>query len=63
MIEIARNKLEYAYRINPYVPNHIDRRENKRGARWFTHSRYGTAGEAVAALLKLGKPAAKDEAK
>lgn len=49
-IEINRNT-KYTYRLNPFQPRMIDRRENKRGARWAHYSRHDTTFAAIEALM------------
>lgn len=56
MIEINRAGSIYIYKINEYAPTEIDYRKNRHYARWYFHSRYHSAQEAVAALMMLEKP-------
>lgn len=49
-IEINRNT-QYTFRINPFQPRNIDRRENKHNARWKHWHTYGSTYEAINALL------------
>lgn len=52
----------YVYRIDPSIPTVIERKANKRYAKWSTYATYDTAEEAHAAWFKLGRMQ-KDEAK
>lgn len=52
----------YAYRINPYNNRQIERKPNKRYAKWSTYATYDTPEEAHAAWFKLGRMQ-KDDAK
>lgn len=53
-IEVSRTSF-WIYRICPTDPLLIERRENKRGARWTWYARRDTVNETRAALLRLGK--------
>lgn len=52
-IEMQRKDSPYIYRLNPDTPQVIDRRPNKRGARWQPFRLLPSATEAKIALLKL----------
>lgn len=55
MIEINRTNSEYIYRVNAYNKRQIERRKNKRGARW-EHFQYARTEEgATKMLLSLQK--------
>lgn len=52
-IEIARGKIEYIYRLNPYQNCCIDRRINRHGARWQHYKRLASPFEALEELLAI----------
>lgn len=58
-IEIWHANSAYKFRINPYSPRVIDRRQVKRGARWQHYQNFDTPEEARAAILQLEKDAKK----
>lgn len=51
-LEISRN-LEWVYRQNPWNGKIIDRRQNRRGARWQSYATYPTEEIARTNLLAL----------
>jgi len=54
-IEINKAQSPWIYRISPIDPLLVERRHNKRGARWLWYLHRDTPAEAKAALLQLGK--------
>lgn len=52
-IEMQREKSPHIYRTNPDNPRLIERRENRRGARWEAFRLCESAAAAKAVLLKL----------
>jgi hypothetical protein len=63
MIEIARKKSRFIYRLNPWNARVIDRRLNQHNARWQAYGAFDTEQEARNTILKLEAPQTKQEGK
>ncbi len=60
-IEIMRGKSEFVFRINPHQPREIDKRVNKRGARWERYTICASEESAVKTLFRLQNEEGDDE--